>query len=264
MVGGPLSRRELRREMCELEETRHQFEDEWLAGAKDLHKGERCFIIATGPSLNDLDLSHLKGEVTFGVNGTYMLDNVDLTYFVYVSNWWHKQHVEGIRSVRCKRRFLPRDYQELLASETPTSWYLRYAPKYNSSYGLRMPVPRGFSYHPANYLHAGGTVVFVCLQLAYYMGFSEVVIIGLDHSYSKNDEKFKKGPGYLQMESGAGTHFTKNYVQSGTKAHIDLQAMELGYSIAHDVFGQDGRQVINASAKTQLDVFPRVKFDSLF
>ena len=31
-------------------------------------KRNRCFILGTGPSLNDIDLNKLKNEITIGVN----------------------------------------------------------------------------------------------------------------------------------------------------------------------------------------------------
>jgi hypothetical protein len=33
-------------------------------------------------------------------------------------------------------------------------------------------------------LSSGGTVTFVALQIAYYMGFSEVILIGVDHNFA--------------------------------------------------------------------------------
>lgn len=245
----------------------HPFVDEWIKSAKDLHKGKRCFIIATGPSLNKLDLSKLKGEICFGVNGTYMLNNVDLSYFVYVSDWWHKQHIEGLRTVKCIRRFLACEVQNELASVVPTTWYNKIDPKYHSRWKTPLPVPAGFSYKPDRYIYAGGSVVFVCLQLAFYMGFSEVIIIGLDHSYSrKKDNDFKKhGGGFLKTSSGTDTHFSSVYNKPGAiDSHIDLDAMERGYNLADKAFEKNGRHIFNASAKTQLTVFQRVDFDSLF
>ena len=35
---------------------------------KNIHAGERCFIVATGPSLTYEDLDKIKNEITFGVN----------------------------------------------------------------------------------------------------------------------------------------------------------------------------------------------------
>jgi hypothetical protein len=44
-----------------------------LAALKDVHRGERCFIIGNGPSLKKTDLSRLSGEFTFGMNRFYLL-----------------------------------------------------------------------------------------------------------------------------------------------------------------------------------------------
>lgn len=46
----------------------------------------RCFIIGNGPSLNDTDLSKLRHEVTFGVNGIFLKFN-DMG-FRLLSMWW--------------------------------------------------------------------------------------------------------------------------------------------------------------------------------
>ena len=35
---------------------------------KNCYKGKRCFILATGPSLLDVDLSLIENEITIGVN----------------------------------------------------------------------------------------------------------------------------------------------------------------------------------------------------
>ena len=39
---------------------------------KDIHRGERCFIIGNGPSLRKMDVSKLQGEYTFGMNRIYL------------------------------------------------------------------------------------------------------------------------------------------------------------------------------------------------
>ena len=42
---------------------------------KDLFKGERCFIVGTGNSLHDVDLSLLKNEITIGINLILLKDS---------------------------------------------------------------------------------------------------------------------------------------------------------------------------------------------
>lgn len=46
----------------------HERKFNQLASLKGIHHGERCFIIATGPSLTMEDLKKLKSEYTIGVN----------------------------------------------------------------------------------------------------------------------------------------------------------------------------------------------------
>ena len=238
--------------------------DEWLENAKDKHKGQRCFILATGPSLNKIDLSKLHDEILFGVNGTYKLSDVHLTYFTYVSNWYWKHHVEGIRSVRCERRFIPGNLSEL-ASSVPTSWLNVFTPRYFTGDRQPLPVPSHFSVEPGKYIFSGGTVLYLCFQLAFYMGFKEIILLGVDHSYGKEDVEAKQHGGTIIKLVGADTaHFDKDYVPDNIAYHVDLDAMERGYEIVCKVFTNDGRRVLNASPGTHLTTFPVVSYNDLF
>ncbi len=40
---------------------------------RSIHKGEDCFILGNGPSLNKIDLSLLKNYHIFGLNKIYLL-----------------------------------------------------------------------------------------------------------------------------------------------------------------------------------------------
>lgn len=240
--------------------------DEWLRSAKNKHEGERCFILATGPSLSNVDLTRLKGEICFGVNGIYKLAHeIDIAYFVYVSNWYWKHHCDGLKNVPCTRRFIPRSIPEL-ASDRPTTWLNTIDPKYYSRHRGELPVPAGFSFHPDRYIFAGGTVLFLCLQLAYYMGFKTVITLGLDHSYRKQEDHLaKQHGGYMHAVNYQDTaHFDKEYVPGGIAYHVDLAAMERGYEIANNAFLKDGRAILNASPGTHLDTFEKVAYGSLF
>ena len=50
---------------------------------KNKHKGERCFIIGSSPSLKQLDLSLLNNEITFTVNRGYKLSENGFYNFNY-------------------------------------------------------------------------------------------------------------------------------------------------------------------------------------
>lgn len=248
---------------CLLREIHGRFHgDPWLRGKRDAFKGERAVIIGNGPSLNMLDLSKIRGEITFGTNGIYTVaEEIDLTFFCYVSLWWYKNNVEAIRNVHCQRRFIPRQFSEL-DSGVPTSWMNVYYPRnwYISSYVL--PVPARFGYSPHSLLYAGGSVTFLSLQIAYWLGFKQVVMIGFDHSYTKNDATLSKPMGGLVRNENS--HFRGDYMPKDHAYHVSLHAMERGYQLAKDVYVKAGREIVNATPGSKLDVFPKVTYDELF
>lgn len=240
--------------------------DTWLNENKNIHKDKRCFILATGPSLNKLDLSKIKDEYTIGVNGIYKLaDEIDLNYFIYVSNWYWEYHVEGIKNLNCDRKFLPTDIKEYLESNYPTSWINVLRPRYFTQFGYPLEVPSFFSKSPDKLFTAGGTVIFLALQLAYHLGFKEVVILGLDHTYKKDDYKKKQHGGYTYDTSKVkNAHFDKDYAPEGISVPIDLEAMENAYQISKEIFDKDKRKILNASPGTMLDTFEKISYDKLF
>jgi hypothetical protein len=240
--------------------------DEWLSENKNQHLHKRCFILATGPSLNLVDLSKLKDEYTIGVNGIYKISKeINMKYFIYVSSWYWKHHIDGIKTVYCKRRFLPTDLKAELDSDVPTSWINVNKPIYYSQEGYPNSVPHDFSQEVERYFEAGGTVIFLALQLAYHLGFKEVIILGLDHNYKGNDFEEKKHLGYhYDTSNGDSAHFDKDYVPTGIQYHVDLEAMENGYKMAKEYFEKDGRKILNASPGTKLDVFEKVNYADLF
>ena len=228
--------------------------DLWLEKSKDLHKGERCFLLGCGPSLNQVDLSYLSNEIVMGVNGTYMLEEISLTYFVTVSYYFWKSHKENLKKLNCKRRFLP-DYLEELTSITPTSWLNHSHVSSENSYK--------FSYEPHRKVYLGGSVIFVCLQLLLYLGFNEVIILGLDHDYGI-DKKALSKTGNMIKSDELKAHFSSNYYRKGENVHIDLAVMERVYELSMKAFAAVGRKIYNASPGTKLATFPIRDYLSFF
>lgn len=241
-----------------------QTPDPWLRRAKNRHSGERCFVLGNGPSLNQIDISRLAGEVTFGVNGVYLLEGFTPTYYVTISATFWRHHMDEIRNVACSRRFLTTDMREL-ESDVPTSWMQSQRPVYASRFGVPLPVPLCFSRWPDRRVQTGGTVLFVCLQLAFHMGFSKAIILGVDHDYGPAqpaaDKKWGRG---TVLESSGETHFSGGYHSAGELFHVDLEAMERAYELSRDAFALSGRSLVNASPGTKLELIPKASFEALF
>jgi len=52
-----------------------------LVALKNIHKGQRAFIIGNGPSLRKTDPNLLQNEITFGCNAIFLMPNFQPTYY---------------------------------------------------------------------------------------------------------------------------------------------------------------------------------------
>ncbi|HEY0009197.1 MAG TPA: hypothetical protein VGB55_10775, partial [Tepidisphaeraceae bacterium] len=107
----------------------------------------------------------------------------------------------------------------------------------------------------------GSTVTMVALQVAFYMGFSEVVMLGVDHSYNFTGKPHAE----VTSQGDDPNHFNNQYFGKGFRWHLpDLEGSELSYRVADHVYRSHGRRVIDATIGGKLQVFPKVSYESLF
>ncbi|HEY8722923.1 MAG TPA: hypothetical protein VIL92_03560 [Gaiellaceae bacterium] len=107
----------------------------------------------------------------------------------------------------------------------------------------------------------GATVTYVALQLAFYLGFDEVILIGVDHFFAT------PGPPNELVVSDAPdpNHFDPTYFGPGARWNLpDLATSEVAYTMARRAYESAGRQIINATAGGALEVFERRSYESLF
>ena len=227
-----------------------------IEGYKDLHRGERCFIVATGPSLEVTNLELIKGEILWGMNTLYTgLDRFGIKckyWSVSDENIWWK-HADHIVQV---------DSELLLSHGAAVAWmgqHIHAGAHRGVPPTLLMPLSHvisgryydlgHFSKDPTQGLMMGGTVVIAnCLQMAYYMGFSEVYILGCDCDYSGKHrfdglKSWKKDP---DPDIGWSKTFE-------------------AYKLCRDAYEADGRKLYNATVGGKLpdDVLERVSLEEL-
>ncbi len=222
-----------------------------LRALKNLHKGKRCFIIANGPSINQMDLSVLKNEITIGMNRIYL----------------HKE----------KMGFLPNylvvsdvaltlaQFPEEFMNVPTTKLYIWNGRKYfkgnNDIIYFKQIFKVHFSEDFSKSIYNGHSVTYGCLQLAYYMGFKEVILIGKDHSYVEKGIPNK----ILIAKGNEQNHFISGYYKKGMKWEIpDYKGEELAYEMAKAHFEKDGRKILDATVGGKLNIFKKVEFSSLF
>jgi hypothetical protein len=222
-----------------------------LLALKDTHRGERCFIIGNGPSLKQTDLSRLKNEYTFGVNRIYMLFpelGFTTSYYVSINDLVIEQCAADIQNLKLPVFVSWRSHRWLQPADNIYFLYTSYTGP-------------GFTRQMTGRIWEGATVTNVALQIAFYMGFHKVILIGVDHNFVTQGK-----PNTTVVSQGDDpNHFSPGYFGKGFRWQLpDLETSERGYSMARQAYEQDGRQVVDATIDGKLRVFPRVAYDSLF
>lgn len=234
---------------------------------KNKHKGKRAFIIGNGPSLNKLDLTLLKEEYTFGVNGIFLNEEkmgFAPTYYVVEDVFVAEDRSKEINTYKGPKAQFFGNYLDYCIQDKPDNIWMNVKLDYRDYENF----PH-FSENAVRYVWVGGSVTYICLQLAYYMGFEEVYMIGFDHNYTIPKDAVisnKRDSGFdIMSNSDDVNHFHPDYFGKGYRWHEPrVERMEKGFARARLHFEKAGRKVLNATAGGHLHVFPRVDYQSLF
>lgn len=214
-----------------------------------LHDGKRCFIVATGPSLriDDLELLKEKGELCISMNSIFRIFDRTAwrpTYHVMddckalnaynelVDAWpvcakfagdtskdfWKHPHAENV--------YCYHEHYE---------YYLDRLPKFSEDFSRRS--------------YTGATVTYTCIQLAVYMGFQEIYLLGVDFSYGGQSN---------------GTNYPHFYKEERLQAVGHVVQVRLAYQAAKQYTDSHNIKIYNATRGGRLDIFERVDFDCLF
>lgn len=227
-----------------------------LEAYRDIHHGKRCFIIGNGPSLKQTNLSLLKNEFTFGLNRIYLLFpelGFSTSYLVSVNELVLEQCAQEIAALRIPRfvTWRSRRWFTAQAVRDPGLMFL------DSDF----TGPENFSGDATERLFEGFTVTFVALQLAFFMGFEQAILVGVDHNFTT------KGPANQVVVSVGDdpNHFAPGYFGKGFRWQLpDLDGSERAYFLARDAFKQATRQVVDATIGGKLTIFPKVDYLGLF
>jgi hypothetical protein len=234
---------------------------ERLMALRDRHKGERCVIIGNGPSLNKTDLDLLRGTATFGVNGIYYADTrlpEPLTFYVVEDTKVFEENTPDVLAYGREKAgtfILPTLYRPSLGPDDDPVLFRMNGGFYRST-DPSFARPR-FSTNAAEVLYCGQSVTLINLQLAYWMGFSEVGLIGMDFSYAI--PQGTKISGNLYTSAGDDpNHFDSRYFGAGkTWKDPKLNRVLANYNLAKAIYESDGRRIVNCTVGGALEAFTR-------
>ena len=226
----------------------------FLEQYREIHVGERCFIVANGPSLLRTNLDLLSNEFSFGMNRIYL--NFDKSsfrpsYFVTINDLILEQCKTDISALPMPK-FINWNRQALYGLPSSDLMFIK------SKFVIRDSF-QGDATHPMVF---GATVTFAALQLAYYMGFRKVILIGLDHNYA---EKSTPSRVETRISERDESHFHPQYFPKGFKWQPpDLLRSEIEFELARQAYEADGREILDATIGGSCQVFKKVEYGSLF
>ena len=215
---------------------------------RNRHVGEDCFIIGNGPSLNRMDLSRLKDYHTFGLNKIFLMSDkveLDLSYHVAVNPLVIEQSAGEFALLNCPS-FL---------SYRASAGKVPFQDNFYFVYTQSLPIALSTSIEQP--ISEGCTVTFVAMQIAYYMGFRRVFLVGVDHNFHSSGR-----PHELQVMSGDDSnHFDPNYFKGLRWNLPDLDGSEVAYTSARYAFRRDDREILDATLDGKLTIFPKLTFE---
>ncbi len=215
---------------------------------KDSRKGEKAVILCNGPSLLHVDFSLLGDIYTFGLNKINLLfDKQDFRPSCIVSV---NHHVVEQNS----KFFNETDIPLFIDSKG-----VKQVASRNNVCFLPSTQYRVFAKDCSMNVYHGYTVTYVALQLAFHMGFSEVALVGCDHSFAI------RGAANKEVVSGDKdeSHFDPSYFSGGVKWDLpDIFESEVSYTMAKKMYEAYGRTIVNSTNAGQLDIFQREKLES--
>lgn len=236
-----------------------------LRSLKGKFKGERCFILGNGPSLNKCNLELLKNEYSFGVNGIfYKTDEMGYrpTFYVVEDSHVMKDNIDRINNFEVPYKFFPVNYKNYIKNRKNVNFfnmnegfYIEHSPNFS--------VPR-FSADIEREIFCGQSVTMLNFQIAYYLGFKEIYLIGMDFSYDIPESATVNGNDITSNDDDTN-HFHPDYFGKGKTWHDPhLDRVLNSYKMMKIIYEADSRRIFNATVGGKLEVFDRVNYEKLF
>ena len=233
------------------------------------HKGERCFIIGSGPSLNETNMKLLKDEILFGTNTLYKGYNrygINCQYYaVSDADVWNKE-IFNILNLDATL-FVTNNVFESSTKKTMQGSMIKATFEFDGGekdvYVLKnigrmwkkpqkgvlaecphchkLSVdPRCFSMDITSGVCSGNVVtVDICLQVCFFLGFSKVYLVGCDSDMTGD--------------------FDGRFYQSDDP-FITPRPIE-SYELCKKAYEKYDREIINCTVGGKLEVFKRQRLE---
>lgn len=215
----------------------------YLEKYKNMYKGQRCFIVGSGPSLKKEELEAIKDEIVMGVNSLCLLDNYkkNFDYFFISDVDAYTRLYDHLPKDTFVSDYCIRKHPELEASN--------FQPLPVNRYNGFIPQHRKFSFDISKIVYDFNSVTFLAIHFALYAGFKEIYLLGVDCNYTTSkiysvDHGIRQNPLYMKSQG---------------------ERMIYNFRFIKDLFDKKNIpvKIYNASTGGMLEVFPRVNLNDV-
>lgn len=221
----------------------------YLKKYKDIHDGESCFIVCTGPSLTFDDLEKLDGLYAFGMNSIIKACKQTKwkpTYYGIQDEYVYKKMVDEYLDCPIEEIFVSHRVAKRIQDKNfkYNEFWLN---MYGHDYGNFKSPKFKFSDRFDICSYDGFSITYSLMQLAVYMGFKNIYLFGCDNSYPKDPDK-------------------QYFIPSGhvsSAAQISALKQREAFAVARKYAEEHGIKIYNATRGGELEVFDRVDFDDV-
>lgn len=239
---------------------------------RDIEKGNRCFIVGTGSSINQQDLTLLQGEIVIGVSGLFHHDAIqEIRPKYYVNPPIFKSHrsihgeaplVEKLHAMdSALREIRPTYFFDVSDQETLN----RYALFQNQKIIWKNYLPWNgdeISQIDLRKMPNIKSVSESAIQIALFLGFDKIYLLGFDHDWYHglfnyfDNSKVRQHQKMSEDEVREKHQFDSEF-QMIRHAKIFNKYKKL-YALKQNIFNA------NANPNSYVDTFPKVEYESLF
>lgn len=199
-------------------------------------KGRRCFIIGGGPSIKDIDLDLLKGEMTIGINRAYEVCDPSILFGVDSQLWgWAEQGKLGEESKRKLNAYKGYKVWMALHKIYPPDYYLIDADE-DSGYRVGTTGRLAFKNNSG----------YGAINLAAALGANPIYLLGFDMEGDRQGKQKWFHDGY-PVDYGENVY--KRYIE------------EIGHFAP--VLEKAGFNVVNLNPKSELKCFKFGKYEEI-
>lgn len=228
-----------------------------LKKMKNQYRGERCYIIGNGPSLTVEDLEKLNGAHCFAFNRIYEVfaqTSWRPEFYMVLDNNVMKDITEEVNKLKIRYKFLNIMSKAIGAVEDEhTIFFCSFGPYRVKEYNFKK---KKISEDISKYVSLNYTVTCAAIETAIYLGFKEIILLGVDNSCSRwidseGKVHFKNVEDYRLMSAHQFQYF----------AYQD--AVNSCFECYQQYAEQNGIKIYNATRGGELEAFERVDFDKL-